>query len=196
MNSLRSDVTALVLAGGRGSRMGGIDKGWAPYRGVPLITHVLSRLVPQVSAVLVNANRSVSRYQRLGWPVLHDADPTAFDGPLAGMLAGLRACETPWLLTAPCDSPFVPTDYAGRMVSAAEDAGASVAMASDGDRHQPVFCLLHRDRVHSLTAYLANGDRKIDLWTRAEGAIEVVFRSETAFRNFNTASELRDDDTP
>lgn len=189
----QAEITALVLAGGRGSRMGGIDKGWAEFNGVPLITHLLARLVPQVSDVIINANRTIDRYQALCWPVVQDTDPSAFDGPLAGMLVGLKHCRSEWLLTAPCDSPFVPRHYAERMLAAARKASARIAMASDGSRHQPVFCLLKRDLVGSLQQFLDNGDRKIDLWTRANGAIELIFDEPDAFTNFNTLEELQPD---
>ncbi|MEM6986301.1 MAG: molybdenum cofactor guanylyltransferase MobA [Pseudomonadota bacterium] len=194
MNAKQAEVTALVLAGGRGSRMGGADKGWVPLNGVPLVSHLLARLVPQVSGVVINANRNLERYRRLGWPVVHDANPTAYDGPLAGMLAGLRNCDTEWLLTVPCDSPFVPKNYAFSMVQAAQGAKVPIAMASDGRRHQPVFCLIRRDLAASLQAFLDAGDRKIDIWTRSHGAIEVVFDDANAFKNFNTAAELHAND--
>lgn len=195
MTQKQTDVTALVLAGGRGSRMGGVDKGLVDYLGKPLISHLLDRLAPQVAGIAINANRNIDQYRSYGWPVLSDSDPSAFDGPLAGMLAGLKHCTTDWLLTAPCDSPFVPADYAERMRSAVSETDSNVAMASNGHRHQPVFCLIRCDLAHSLHAFLSAGDRKIDLWTRAQNTVEVTFDEPDAFQNFNTEAELRANDT-
>ncbi len=194
MTRRQDDITALVLAGGRGSRMGGVDKGLTPLQGKPLVAHIIERLEPQVAHVLINANRNAERYADFGKPVLADADPAAYAGPLAGMLAGLQACTTPWLLTAPCDSPWLPDHYAQHMLDTALAAGATVAMASDGQRHQPVFCLIKRELVDSLQRFLAAGDRKIDLWTRAEQAVEVLFEDSRIFTNINTRDDLRRSD--
>ncbi len=195
MNPENADITALVLAGGRGSRMGGVDKGLTELGGKALVSHSLERLAPQVGTILINANRSAEQYAAFGWPVIPDNNPDEFAGPLAGMLAGLEHCTTQWLLTAPCDSPWIPPDYASRMLTAATDAKARIAMASDGQRHQPVFCLINRECVDSLRQFLDAGDRKIDLWTRREGAAEAVFSDPSAFININTPNDLRRNDT-
>ena len=105
----RTDITGLVLAGGRGSRMGGADKGLQSYRGMPLAMHAMLRLAPQVGRVMINANRNLAAYESFGAPVFTDASGD-FAGPLAGFVAGLEQCDTPYLVTVPCDSPLFPDD--------------------------------------------------------------------------------------
>lgn len=189
------DITGLVLAGGRGSRMGGVDKGLQNHRGLPLALNALLRLQPQVGTVLVNANRNLAAYESMGAEVWPDAVPD-YPGPLAGFLAGLEHCETPWLLTVPCDTPHFPTDLAARLAEAAVAADAEVAMAvtldPDGTRQrQPVFCLLRTELLESLVAFVQSGQRKIDRWTDQHRVVEVVFEDAGAFDNANTLDELR-----
>jgi molybdopterin-guanine dinucleotide biosynthesis protein A len=192
-------VTGLVLAGGRGSRMGGVDKGLQPFRGRPLAQHALERLSPQVGALLVNANRHPERYQAWGAPVVADAMPQEFAGPLAGFLAGLLACRTPWLCTVPCDTPLFPEDLVRRLGEAAEREGADMAMAcaqeEDGQwRAQPVLCLLKANLADSLQAFMQAGGRKIDAWTAQHRTALVRFDAPgdaAAFSNANTLDELR-----
>ena len=131
------DITGLVLAGGQGSRMGGIDKGLEPFHGIPLALHALRRLQPQVGSILVNANRHLDIYRTFGAPVCPDAQ-TDFSGPLAGFLAGMEHCHTPWLLTVPCDTPLFPPDLAQRLAEAASIHGAAMAMAMALDRSNPL----------------------------------------------------------
>ena len=194
-----NDVTGLVLAGGRGSRMGGIDKGLQDFRGLPLAQHALQRLRPQVGAMLVNANRNLDTYAAFGAPVWPDALPD-FAGPLAGFLSGLEHCETPWLVTVPCDTPLFPSDLVQRLLQGASDAGAEIAMASapeeDGQlRTQPVFCLLRRELLVSLARFTQAGGRKIDAWTAGHRTAVVAFDrpgdDPRAFFNANTLGELR-----
>ena len=190
----REHITGLVLAGGRGSRMGGVDKGLQTLDGRPLAVHALERLAPQVGALMVNANRHLEAYGAFGVPVVHDAD-SDFPGPLAGMLAGLLEARTPWVVTVPCDSPRLPTDLVDRLFQAATQAGAPVALAAtrgaDGTlQPQPVFCLIATRLRDDLAAYLASGQRKIDRWTARHGHALAVFDDEDAFANANTAQEL------
>jgi molybdenum cofactor guanylyltransferase len=194
------EVTGLILAGGRGSRMGGVDKGLQSFRGMPLALHTLLRLQPQVSEVLVNANRNLAAYEALGVPVWPDAQPD-FAGPLAGFLAGLEHCETPWLVTVPCDTPMFPTDVVARLLQGAVGADAEIAMASapeeDGQlRTQPVFCLLRRELLESLVRFTHGGGRKIDAWTAQHRTVQVAFDrpgdDPRAFFNANTLGELRE----
>ena len=159
------EITGLVLAGGRGTRMDGADKGLEPWHGKPLALHALERLRPQVDRVAINANRNLPAYAVWGVPIWSDADAD-YAGPLAGMLAGLTHCQTAWLLTVPCDAPFFPANLASRLVEAATQARASIAFARAPDetgvlRPQPVFCLLHQSTAPSLREYLRNGGRKI-----------------------------------
>jgi molybdenum cofactor guanylyltransferase len=188
------DITGLVLCGGRGTRMGGVDKGLQNHHGTPLALHALLRLQMQVGPVMINANRNLAAYESFGvqvWP-----DPMAdYPGPLAGWLAGLEHCETPYMLTVPCDSPNFPTDLATRLATALTAANADIAMAAtleDGQEQiQPVFCLLKTDLIESLVAYLHGGDRKIDRWARQHACVNVVFEDASAFANANTLEELR-----
>ena len=187
-------VTGLVLAGGRGSRMGGVDKGLQIHQGTPMALHALLRLGPQVGELMVNANRNLGAYESMGVPVWPDALPD-YPGPLAGFLAGLERCETPYLVTVPCDSPLFPGDLVARLADALEADGAEIAMAAtrEGDelRAQPVFCLMHASVMESLVRFTASGRRKIDAWTAECRTVLVPFEDAAAFANANTESELR-----
>ena len=194
------DITGIVLAGGRGSRMGGADKGLQNFNGVPLALHTLLRLQSQVGHALVNANRNLSAYESFGVPVWPDALPD-FAGPLAGFLTGLEQAETPWVVTVPCDTPLFPGDLVERLAEAAERDDAEIAMASgpeaDGQlRTQPVFCLLRRELLESLVSFTHGGGRKIDAWTAQHRTVVVPFDrpgdDPRAFFNANTLAELRD----
>ena len=187
-------VTGLILAGGRGSRMGGTDKGLQPLRGMPMAMHVLWRLAPQVVDVVINANRNLGAYEGFGRTVVPDASAD-FQGPLAGMLAGLPYCETEWMMVVPCDTPHLPSDLVARLLEAAERVDAPVAMPvtveADGRRQtHPVFLLVRGDLYESLSVFMQNGGRKIDAWTGSIGAIEVPFDDPAAFFNANTLAEL------
>jgi molybdopterin-guanine dinucleotide biosynthesis protein A len=190
----RDQITGLVLAGGRGSRMGGVDKGLQNHRGVPLALHALLRLQPQVGALLLNANRNIGAYEALGAPVWPDPID-GFAGPLVGFLAGLEHCETPWLVTVPCDTPDFPTDLVERLAAAVDTAGADIGYAStrepDGrEQPHPVFCLLRSELIESLVAFLHGGGRKIDAWFAQHRAVAVTFPDPNAFYNANTPEEL------
>ncbi len=193
-----SQVTGVILAGGRGSRMGGADKGLQNFNGLPMALHTLMRLSPQVGEVMINANRNLAAYEAFGVPVWPDvlAD---YAGPLAGFLTALERCETPWLVTVPCDTPLLPLDLVARLRQAAHDADAEIAMAAaredDGRMHpQPVFCLLRVDLLESLVRFTQSGGRKVDAWTgRHQVAIVPFDRPEDdprAFFNANTLAEL------
>lgn len=188
------DITGLVLAGGRGTRMGGVDKGLQNHQGMPLALHALLRLQLQVGAVMINANRNLGAYESFGVPVWPDPLPD-HPGPLAGWLAGLEHCETPWLLTVPCDTPNFPADLAARLAAAAEAEGAEIAMAATVEQgrqqRQPVFCLLQTTLLESLVRALQAGERKIDRWTAQHRTVEVVFDDAAAFFNANTPQELQ-----
>ena len=188
----RNDVTGLVLAGGRGSRMGGVDKGLQMLDGEPLVQHALRRLTPQVAAVMINANRHQETYVQFGLPVWPDADAD-FAGPLAGFLAGLSHCETEWLVTVPCDSPRFPLDFVARLANAVGDARAAVVVTEEAGvrQRQPVFCLMRRSLQADLAAYLAGGGRKIERWLESQGCVDVLFDDLDAFFNANTINELR-----
>lgn len=193
-------ITGLILAGGRGSRMGNVDKGLQPFRGTTMAQHVLERLAPQVGSIMINANRNLEAWRAFDVPVWPDETPD-FAGPLAGLEAGLRHCATPWLLAAPCDSPFLPPDLAERLAAAVEAGDADLALAvtrEPGMRPQPhpVFCLVKASRLPILSQYLAEGGRRVDGWYKELKAVEVLFDDADAFRNINTRAELQDLDSP
>ena len=202
MTSTTESITALILAGGRGSRMGGIDKGLQNFRGLPLALQTLMRLQLQSlppQEVLINANRNLAAYESLGaavWPDTLDG----FAGPLAGFLTGLERCETPLLLTVPCDTPLFPLDLIERLHAALIEQNADLAMAAareeDGQvRPQPVFCLLRIELLDSLVAFTQKGGRKIDAWTGQHRCAIVPFDqpqdAPEAFFNANTLEELQ-----
>jgi molybdenum cofactor guanylyltransferase len=185
----RPPITGIVLAGGRATRMGGMDKGLVELAGQPMIARVLARLAPQVDHILVNANRNMDRYAAFGWPVVPDSD-TGFLGPLAGLVAGLRASETPLVLTVPCDSPLVAPDLAKRLYEAMDREGAEIAVAFDGEWLQPVFMLVHRKVLESLEGFLAQGGRKIDRWLEQHPLARADFSDRReSFVNVNDPSE-------
>ena len=192
-------ISGLILAGGRGTRMGQVDKGLQAFRGKTMAAHVLERLAPQVASVAINANQNLDAYAAMGVPVWPD-DLPGFAGPLAGMEAGMRRCQTPYLLTAPCDSPFLPPDLAARLLAALVEQDADLAFAvtqEPGQRPQPhpVFCLVKASLLPILSAYLLEGGRRMDGWYKDLKAIEVPFEDADAFRNINTLDELRGLDT-
>jgi molybdopterin-guanine dinucleotide biosynthesis protein A len=189
-------VSGLVLAGGQGSRMGGVDKGLAPFRGRPMVAHVIARLAPQVDEVLVNANRNIEAYAAFGHRVIADEIP-GFAGPLAGFERGLAHARGELVATVPCDSPFLPADLVARLRAELEAAGADLAVARTGAQAHPVFCLMRRGVHASLAQFLASGQRKIDKWYAALAVVEVAFDDEAdAFANINTRDELADLEKP
>jgi molybdenum cofactor guanylyltransferase len=189
-----NDITGLILSGGRGSRMGGVDKGLQNHHGMPLALNALLRLSPQVGHLLINANRNLGAYEAMGAPVWPDSPPD-FAGPLAGFLAGLEHCETPYLVTVPCDSPNFPLDLVARLAAALESNGADIAMAATLEggqlRTQPVFCLLRSTLLESLVSFTQGGQRKIDRWSALHRCVEVCFDDPQAFANANTLAELQ-----
>ena len=189
-----NQITGLILAGGRAQRMGGIDKGLIPFHGKPLIELAISRLKSQVNSILINANRSITKYSHYGYPVLMDETPD-FSGPLAGFSVGLKHCKTSFLLTSPCDSPLLPTDLAEKMAIELEQNNLELVYASSREVSgkiwaQPVFCLMRSDLQESLNVFLSKGDLKIDHWFKDLRSGTVVFDDAQAFSNVNTPEEL------
>ena len=187
-------LTAVILAGGRARRMDGKDKGLLLLRDKPMISYVISKLTPQIQRLIINANRNHDDYQALapGSAIISDQVGVGeFFGPLAGMLAALDYCDSDVLLTAPCDSPLLPTDYAQRMLRALNDGQADIAVASDGNRLQPVFSLLRTSLRDDLNHFLSSGGRKIDRWFEKHPTVVVDFAdTPSMFRNVNTPEEL------
>ncbi|MEO7886598.1 MAG: molybdenum cofactor guanylyltransferase MobA [Polaromonas sp.] len=193
-------ITGVILAGGRGSRMGGVDKGLQNFNGIPLALHTLMRLSPQVGEVMINANRNLAAYESFGVPVWPDSTGLGeFAGPLAGFLTGLERCETPYLLTVPCDTPLFPQDLVARLAEALArgDVDFAVAAAPEEDgqlRPQPVFCLMGTHMLESLVQFTHGGGRKIDAWTAQHRTVTVPFDKPDddgrSFFNANTLAEL------
>ena len=182
-------ITGVILAGGQGRRMGGVDKGLQTLRGRPMIEWVLERFRPQVAEIVINANQNVQTYERYGLRVVAD-EIGGYAGPLAGLHAGLKAAAYPLVVTVPCDSPFLPADLVSRMRTSLQRN--DLAVAKTGDQAHPVFALMKRDVRESLEAFLASGGRKIDAWYAALKVVEVRFDDEAdAFRNINTLEELK-----
>ena len=188
-----SQITGLILAGGRGTRMGTVDKGLQMFRGAPMALHVLMRLSPQVGYVMINANQNIAPYEGFGVPVWQD-EMQGFAGPLAGLQTGMVHCDTDYLVTAPCDSPFLPADLVERLAAGLEgkNADLAVAVTGAGETRQahPVFCLAKASLLPHLTLYLQEGGRKFDKWYASLNVAEVHFDEEDAFRNINTRDEL------
>lgn len=187
----RGDVTGVVLAGGRATRMGGVDKGLIAVNGRPMIAWVIDALRPQVADLLVNANRNLDRYREFGCPVIDDGDDE-FRGPLAGIASGMRAAAGRYVVFAPCDSPLVCIDLVARLQTALASAGKRIAVAHDGKRLQPVFALLERDLLDDLERYLDGGGRKIERWYDGHGYAVADFSDVAeSFANINAPDEKR-----
>jgi len=186
--NLNPKVSAIVLAGGLGRRMGGVDKGLQPLRGKPMIEHVLARLAPQVDDIVINANQNLERYRAFGRRVASD-QISGFAGPLAGLHAGLSAVSHDLAVTVPCDSPFLPADLVARLQNSLGDS--ALAVAKTGEQPHPVFALVRRSVLPNLESFLKGGGRKIDAWYASLKVVEVLFDDEAdAFRNINTLEEL------
>lgn len=206
---MNSTITGWILAGGRGTRMGRVDKGLQPFRGATLAGHVLARLAPQVGTVAINANRNLPQYQAAAADVAGAQAPTqviadrigGHEGPLAGLHTGLHHCRSALLLTAPCDTPFLPHDLAARLHAAliAQDADVAVAVTMEADEHggaprrqlHPVLSLLKASLLPQLEAYLATGARRMEGWFNTLRVAEVMFEDSAAFRNINTLEQLQ-----
>ena len=190
----RLKITGIVLAGGQGRRMGGVDKGLQLLNGRPMIAHVIERLAPQVEDIVINANQNREAYAAFGHPVVPDAIE-GYAGPLAGLHAGLQAATQALVVTVPCDSPFLPVDLVQKLAAALVASEADLAMAVTGTdatrQMHPVFCLMKTTLLPQLTHYLQTGGRKVEAWYRSGKLTEVLFEDESAFANINTEADLR-----
>jgi len=183
------DITAVVLAGGQGRRMGGQDKGLIEINGRALVAILVDQLQQQISSILINANRNLERYHAMGYPVVSD-QLSDYQGPLAGFACAMTAVDTDFILTLPCDGPSLATDYVARFIASQARTGAPICVADDGERLQPVHALIKVDLLSSLNAFLDSGDRKIDRWYAMHDFVQTDF-SDCAdmFRNINTPSD-------
>lgn len=199
----KNQITGIVLAGGRGSRMGGVDKGLQLYNDMPLAKHAIQLLQPQVGSLLINANRNLDIYR--SWAAEADGQIVVdgladFAGPLAGFLAGLEHCKTPFLMTVPCDTPRFPSNLVARLSEALVKNDADIAMVNSPDdegvlRHQPVFCLMKRELLESLKVFTDADGRKIGAWAAQQKLVRVNFNEahddQKAFYNANTLEDLQ-----
>ncbi len=187
----KNQITAVILAGGKGSRLGGQDKGLVSYKNKPLIQHVLDRIKPQVGQIIINANRNQDDYAKFDLPVISD-ELSDFQGPLAGFLTGMRTSKTDYILTLPCDGPDLPDDLVSRLVNELENnqGNNNLVVAHDGERLQPVHALIPTSLIESLEGFLANGDRKIDLWYAQHPMATADFSDKPeVFFNINTEEQ-------
>ena len=183
-------ISAIILAGGRATRMNGADKGLMLLQQTPLIQHIINRLTPQVDEILINANRELAQYQAFNLPVLQDEN-SDFLGPLAGISLGLQHSQHQYLLTVPCDSPLLPLDLAQRLMASLLEHKADIAVASSDGNVHPVFCLCKKSVLPSLKQYLAQGERRVSTWQKSLNYIAVDFSDcSDAFINLNTLEDL------
>mgnify|MGYP001815094059 CR=1 FL=1 len=189
--TVRDQVTGVILAGGRATRMGGVDKGLVPINNRPMIAWVIDALRPQVSEVLINANRNRDRYSEFACPVIDDGD-SDFRGPLAGMASAMQAARTPYIAVVPCDSPLIGGELVARLYAAAASSGSPIAAAHDGERLQPVFALLACELLDDLAGYLDDGERKIDRWYARHRYVKVDVNDVAEwFANINAPEDKR-----
>jgi len=188
MPTITQNITAVILAGGKGSRLGGVDKGLVELNGTPLVQHLINRIQPQVSKIMISANRNLDSYKNFGFPVYKD-DINDFAGPLAGILKALQECESEWLLVVPADSPFVPHDLALRLSEHTKDV--KLVIPHDGEYLHPTFALIHKSMESSLHHFLNDGERKARVWMQQQPHAIVDFSDQaSAFININTEDEL------
>jgi len=184
----KSQITAIILAGGKGRRLGGQDKGLVEYQGKPLIQHVLDKITPQVDSVMINANRNHESYATFGYEIISD-DLSDFQGPLAGFAIAMQASKTDFILTMPCDGPHLPDDYVERLSTATKD-NKTIVVAHDGKRLQPVHALIPASLIDSLLKFLESGDRKIDRWYAQNEMVTADFSDQpNVFFNVNTEEQ-------
>lgn len=190
-----TNIAGLILAGGKGTRMGDVDKGLESFRGKPMISHAIERLAPQVDQIIINANRHIEDYKKFGHAVISDIQ-TNFAGPLAGLEVGMLNTPLPMLLTVPCDSPFLPVDLVERLYQALIHTNANVVYAQTGNQPHPVFALYKTSVLSHLQNFLTTGQRKIRVWHESMKAISVNFDDqERAFSNINTLADLKELET-
>jgi molybdenum cofactor guanylyltransferase len=186
----KHNVTAVILAGGKGTRMDDIDKGLAELASRPLIEYVIDAIKPQVETIILNANRNAEQYSRYGYPVVSDA-LADYQGPLAGIISAMKHSTTSHIVTLPCDGPFLPGDLVERLISSLTDNNAEIAVAHDGVRMQPVYSLIPVTLSNSLGRFLDSGERKVQLWYKQHRVALADFSDcPEAFRNINTSAQL------
>jgi molybdenum cofactor guanylyltransferase len=185
------DITGVILAGGQARRMEGQDKGLVLLNEKPMIEYVIETLEPQVSNLLINANRNHDKYSAYGFKVVSD-ELSGYCGPLAGMASSLNSIKTSYMLTVPCDTPFIPNDLVQRLITSLETEDADISVAHNGERMQPVFCLMKKELMSSMNDFLSQGERKIDKWFK-QHALAITDFSDIpkTFDNLNTIEDIK-----
>jgi|TARA_B100000959_G_C14911911_1_gene595534 molybdopterin-guanine dinucleotide biosynthesis protein A len=187
---IKDEITGVILAGGKARRMGGADKGLVQFRGKPLIEHVIQAFEPQVGNLLINANRNHEIYKNYGFDIVSD-ESEDYCGPLAGILSALNKIDTPYLATAPCDTPFISRNIVEKLSLSILSEKTEISVAHNGDRLQPVFCVMKKDLITSINNYLRKGGRKIDQWFKQHSVTIVDLSNEIkCFENFNSKEEI------
>jgi molybdenum cofactor guanylyltransferase len=190
-NINKNDLTGVILAGGQARRMEGQDKGLVLLNKKPMIEYVINTLKPQVNSLLINANRNHDTYSKYGYNIVSD-ELSGYHGPLAGMASALNIIKTPYMLVVPCDSPFIPNDLAKRLINSLEENNAEISVAHNGDRMQPVFCLIKKDLLTSMNDFLNQGERKIDKWFNLHTLAIADFSDiPETFDNLNTLEDIK-----
>lgn len=185
------DLTALILAGGEGRRMGGEDKGLISWQGRPFIDYALDAIPADISRTLISCNRNIDQYQKYGETV-QDND-ARYEGPLAGIYAAMRVATTPFIFVLPCDSPLLPKDLYQYLVSAIKASDADICYVDDGIQKQYLFALIRTNLEQSLKDYLAAGNRQVHRWYKQHQFIEAnLSEQQSAFRNVNRREDLTD----
>lgn len=179
-------ISCIILAGGKGKRMGGTDKGLQAYRHRRLIEHVVDKISPQVEDIIISANRNLAEYSRLGFAVVHDKNER-FDGPLAGISSAMRYCKQPWVLVIPCDMPNLPANLVATLRQ--HRGRSSLITVRSNDRLQLIF-LMHRSLIHSINTFLANDQHRVMQWVHSIDSYVVDLDSENYFHNINTLDQL------
>jgi len=186
----KDEITGVILAGGKARRMGGADKGLILLNGKPLIEHVIGAFKPQVSRLLINANRNHEKYDKYGLDIIKD-EMGSYYGPLAGMASALHKTNTPYLITVPCDTPFISNNLALTLTTTILKEEAEISVAHNGERLQPVFCMMRKTMMPSINDYLQKGGRKIDEWFEQHSlAIADLSGNPECFENVNTKEDI------
>lgn len=192
--SAAPEISAIILAGGRGRRMGELDKGLQLLQGKPLVSWVVDRIAPQVSEVLISANRNLERYREMGYAVLPDEMPD-YPGPLAGLHRAMSEISHPLWLSVPCDTPFLPEDLVQRLYSALLADKADLAVAVVEGQGQPTICLGYTHLQTGLGDFLARGGRRVSEWQSGLHRTAVLFSDLQSFRNINAQADLKEAET-
>ena len=191
----KSDITGVILSGGQARRMQGQDKGLVLLNNKPMIEYVIESLTSQVGQLFINANRNIDKYSTYGFDIISD-ELSDYQGPLAGMASSLDKVSTPYMITAPCDSPFIADNLVEKLMNALEKENAEISVAHNGERMQPVFCLMKKELLSSMNDFLTQGERKIDKWfNQHKLAIADCSDIPKTFDNLNTIEDIESIET-